>query len=198
MLSNQTQDTDPLMDEPDRSSKPPPEAHPKSTPSIEVEGLDPLAPLSTDTLQELITNIQRALDTLPNTGQVRVQVVNDQRMSDAHKQFSGIQGTTDVLTFDLAPPTNNFDTKILDTDLIICFDEAQRQALTRNHPTQHELLLYTIHGVLHCLGYDDHNEKDFQRMHQREDEILSTIGIGKTFFSDTENKSHTTLTERNS
>lgn len=181
------------MDEPDRSSMPSPEAddQPPSLrsslrkASIQVEVIDQLALLGQRASASLADLASRALASLPNQGQVRVCVVDDQRMSAAHEKFSDITGTTDVLTFDLAPRTNqpdSFDTKVLDTDLTVCIDEANRQAAIHNHPVEHELLLYIIHGTLHCLGYDDHDQGQYQRMHNKEDELLTNIGIGAIFY----------------
>jgi len=181
------------MDEPDRSSMPPPDHEPEpddqppptTLASIQVEVIDQLNLLGQAPSTTLANLASRALAPLPNQGQVRVRIVDDQRMSTAHEKFSGITGTTDVLTFDLAEPTNqadSFDQKILDTDLTVCFDEAHRQAANHNHPVEHELLLYIIHGTLHCLGYNDHDESEYQRMHNKEDELLTNIGIGAIFY----------------
>ncbi len=162
--------------------------YPPPARSIELELIDPLNYLSHaehDQLQEWAGAVFTQLDT---TGSVRVKIVNDSMMSDAHQRFSGIEGTTDVLTFDLSEPDADHDTeqddnqhKILDTDLIVCYDEAERQAADRSHTTLHELLLYIVHGTLHCLGYDDHDEDDYARMHTREDELLTAAGIGPLF-----------------
>jgi ssRNA-specific RNase YbeY (16S rRNA maturation enzyme) len=43
------------------------------------------------------------------------------------------------------------------------------------------LLLYTLHGVLHCIGFDDHEEADFEAMHGAEDAVLAAIGVGPVF-----------------
>ncbi|MFK7758909.1 MAG: rRNA maturation RNase YbeY [Phycisphaerales bacterium] len=122
------------------------------------------------------------------SGSVRAKVVNDDQMSIAHQQFSGIPHTTDVLTFDLSdhPVTDprlpeHSAPIILDTDVIICIDEAKRQAAALNHSPAHELLLYIIHGTLHCLGYNDHTTQDFNTMHTKEDELLTAAGIGPLF-----------------
>jgi probable rRNA maturation factor len=104
-------------------------------------------------------------------------VVDDAEMSAAHQRYSGIPGTTDVLTFDL----RDHPTSPLDTDILICFDEAHRCATERAHPPARELLLYIIHGILHCLGHDDHDPDSYQLMHAREDHILEAIGVGRTF-----------------
>lgn len=108
-------------------------------------------------------------------GEVRAKVVGDDEMASAHETHTGVSGTTDVLTFDLS------EAGILDVDLMICADEAARQATDRGHAMRDELLLYTVHGILHCLGYDDHDEDAYQKMHALEDEILEAIGVGARF-----------------
>lgn len=146
---------------------------------LHVENACPALPSTS--VQQLIIEAQRVLALLPNTGSVRVRIVDDAAMTDAHKRFCDLDSTTDVLTFDLAQDEGDFAHKVLDTDLIICADEARRQAQQRAHPIVHELLLYIVHGVLHCLGHDDHDEAGYARMHAREDELLTAAGIGAVF-----------------
>ncbi|MBL4591317.1 MAG: rRNA maturation RNase YbeY [Phycisphaerales bacterium] len=117
---------------------------------------------------------------LKSRGEIRVRLVDDASMCKAHAQYCGLDSTADVLTFDLAPG-ETLENKVLDTDLIVCVDEASRQAANRAHRVEHELLLYILHGVLHCLGYDDHSDEAFARMHAREDELLDESGYGKLF-----------------
>lgn len=181
------------MEEPAQSSpprneaddQPPPETKAQHAPSasIKVDVFDALNLLSKPAFALLTDLATRALASLPNEGDIRVCIVDDQRMSIAHEKFSGITGTTDVLTFDLAPETSSFNQKIIDTDLTICYDEAIRQATKLNHPVEHELLLYIIHGTLHCLGYNDHDDAEYQRMHKKEDELLAKINIKPIFFT---------------
>lgn len=119
----------------------------------------------------------RALSELEGAaGQVRVRVVGDAEMAAAHDRHLGIPGTTDVLTFDLSE-----EGAPLDVDILACVDEAARQADHRGLRVERELLLYIVHGTLHCLGYDDHTEEESRAMHAREDEILERIGIGATY-----------------
>lgn len=149
--------------------------------TIELDLHDASASLAPAQLSELNAMISRVLALIPNAGSVRVRIVDDAEMTRAHQRFSNIATTTDVLTFDMAHDEHDFDRKTLDTDLIVCVDEAARQAQQRSHRTIDELLLYTLHGVLHCLGYDDHDEHEYQRMHNREDELLKLAGIGALF-----------------
>lgn len=106
-------------------------------------------------------------------GRVTIVLVNDAHMTKLHKQYKGTADTTDVLTFDM----RDQPTDPLEADVVICLDEAAR------HPndTRHEVLLYAIHGLLHLLGYDDHDPQDAAAMHRKEDEWLTKIGIGPVY-----------------
>lgn len=114
--------------------------------------------------------------TLAN-GSLRAKVIDDGQMAIAHERHSGIAGPTDILTFDLRQNPSD----PLDTDLLIDIDEADRQAAARGHTLESELLLYIIHGTLHCLGFDDHDDAQFAQMHSLEDQVLAAIGIGPIF-----------------
>lgn len=154
--------------------------------AIELEVFDSSDLVSSQQLDQLLAWGASVMSHLDASGSVRVKLVNDAQMSIAHLKYSGIEGTTDVLTFDL----NNDDqseTKALDTDLLVCVDEASRRAIEHDHSTEHELLLYIIHGTLHCMGYDDHTPEDFTKMHAREDQLLTQAGIGPLFDRDANN-----------
>lgn len=135
------------------------------------------APAALTWLQDQTAKVGAHMDL---RGEVRVRIVDDTEMADAHLEYCEIEGTTDVLTFDLIDGMAA-EGQPLDTDIMVCLDEAARQAPTRGHKPEHEMLLYILHGVLHCLGFDDREEEDFIRMHAREDEVLSAIGVGAIF-----------------
>lgn len=113
-------------------------------------------------------------------GEVRVRVVEDAEMDAAHQRYSGVEGTTDVLTFDLSESADRAAGRV-DADVLVCLDEAERHAARQGHAAERELLLYVVHGVLHCLGHEDHDEAAWARMHDLEDRVLERIGVGATF-----------------
>lgn len=137
---------------------------------------DPDALLGPEEARWLRSMGERALELLGAAGEARVRVVGDDEMAAAHLEYAETPGTTDVLTFDLSG-----DPELLDADIMVCADEARRRAGERGHEPARELLLYIIHGVLHCLGHDDHDEEDYRRMHAAEDELLTRLGVGATF-----------------
>lgn len=117
--------------------------------------------------------------------QIALAIVADEEMAQLHEQYTGVAGTTDVLTFDLRESGQDAPgATALDADIILCLDEAARQASERGHPLRHEMLLYAVHGLMHLLGEDDHDEKAYQHMHAREDALLERLGVGRVFSSE--------------
>ncbi len=111
---------------------------------------------------------------------VSVRVVDDEEMTLLHMKHSGVAGTTDVLTFDHGGGVHS-----IHADIAICIDVANREAIKRGHAMQNELLLYIVHGILHCCGFDDHDETAHDLMHTEEDRVLLGIGVGKVWSTNT-------------
>lgn len=124
--------------------------------------------------------VRVVLEQIPVAGEVRARVVDDDAMSAAHVEYLDVEGTTDVLTFDMSETAPD-GSRVLDADLLICVDEARRQAEQLGHAVEHELALYIVHGVLHCTGYDDLTEDGARAMHAEEDRLLLAAGIGAVF-----------------
>lgn len=122
--------------------------------------------------------LRRALAAAAVTaGRLSVVVVDDAVMTELHVDYRQEDGTTDVLTFDLREDEDD----PLEGEIVICLEEASRRAAELGHPVRHEVLLYAVHGVMHLLGEDDHDPEAFERMHTREDAVLSAIGVGPVF-----------------
>ncbi|MEX0775060.1 MAG: rRNA maturation RNase YbeY [Phycisphaeraceae bacterium] len=121
-------------------------------------------------------------------GVISIAVVDDAAMVELHRRYHGQATTTDVLSFDLreapeAPeaPDAPHAHAGLDAELVLCVDQAARQARARGHALRLELLLYAVHGLLHGLGHDDRTAPQAAAMHAREDELLTQAGLGPVF-----------------
>ena len=88
---------------------------------------------------ELSDDGRFALKALP---EVVVAFVSDAAMAKIHVDFMGIEGPTDVITFEHG-------------DVVASAETARDYARQYGHPIEHELALYTIHGLLHLNGFDD-------------------------------------------
>jgi len=144
-----------------------------------IEFTDATGNVEPQTLAQLAQLATALLAHLACRGTLRVRIVSDAEMAASHLEFAGVEGTTDVLAFDMSNPEG--DRHDLDADFIICLDEAHRQVTLRGHPLPHELLLYITHATLHCLGHHDDTEDNYRAMHEAEDAALTAIGIGPIF-----------------
>ena len=93
---------------------------------------------------------------------ISVLVTNDREIRRINRRFLKHDTATDVISFDTG-------------DLVVSADTACRTAKELGIGGREELARYLVHGMLHLLGYDDKNEKDFERMHKRQEKILRSL-----------------------
>jgi len=130
--------------------------------------------------------VERAcLLTLARTGQpagagVAVVLVDDAAIQELNRQFRGVDGPTDVLSF----PALEGDGFVWPKgaplelgDVVISLETAERQARTMGHALQAELALLAIHGCLHLAGMDHDTPEDQQAMWQIQDELLGQLDL---------------------
>lgn len=113
--------------------------------------------------------------------ELSIALVGDREMSDLHWQFMKVKGPTDVLTFELEHDRQN---RVTAGEIIICVPEAKRKHKESGRAStgvRNEILLYSIHGLLHLCGYDDRTSCAFDLMHRTEDMILTKLGVGPVF-----------------
>jgi probable rRNA maturation factor len=99
-------------------------------------------------------------------------------MTALHRRFMQINAPTDVMTFELEHDRRG---RPMGGEVIVCVSEARRIAGPSRRAIRRELLLYSLHGMLHLSGFDDRTDRDFQRMHRMEDKLLEQLGIGAVF-----------------
>ncbi len=92
---------------------------------------------------------------------VEVSVLSVREMARVHREFLGIPGPTDVITFPYG-------------EILICAAVAVEQAATHRATLDDELALYVIHGLLHLNGYDDLTPDAADRMANRQANVLNT------------------------
>lgn len=117
---------------------------------------------------------------LPRNGleAVSVVLVGDALMSALHLRSHGDAMPTDVLTYELERGAGG---DVSEGEIVVCVPEARRRVGADIMALRREVLLYALHGVLHLCGMDDRTEREFARMHRKEDEILTGIGVGAVF-----------------
>lgn len=132
----------------------------------------------------LIRRCCNAVIRLENFGDivdVSVTFVNNEQMRELNKLHRSIDDTTDVLAFPMGengvynidPATN---AKILG-DIVISVEKAEAQAKIYGHSFNREMAYLTTHAMLHLLGYDHKKPADRVKMREREESIMTQIGL---------------------
>ncbi len=105
------------------------------------------------------------------TADLSIAVVDDEGIRRLNRRFLGRAGITDVLAF----PYGSAGEK-LEGEIVVNAELAARRAADMPHGPREDLMLYVVHGLLHLLGYDDHDEEDRRRMRRREQDVLTAAG----------------------
>lgn len=91
---------------------------------------------------------------------VEITILGARAMAKVHRDFLGIPGATDVITFPYG-------------EILLCAPVAAERSHEFRHNTTTELALYAIHGLLHLSGYDDTTPDSAKRMSAAQERILS-------------------------
>lgn len=111
---------------------------------------------------------------------VDVILVDDETLADLHARFLDDPSPTDVIAFDLRPRDLDLEGDSgPDAEVYVSLDCAQRVAKERGVGLLRELSLYSIHGVLHLCGWDDHSPSDRDAMRAAESAVLDRLGFEK-------------------
>jgi probable rRNA maturation factor len=93
---------------------------------------------------------------------------------EVNRAYLGRDEPTDVLAF--PQPGPHVGRRVLG-DVVISVDRASEQAREAGWSVQEELVLLTVHGTLHLLGYQDEAASDRARMWERQEAILRALGL---------------------
>ena len=78
---------------------------------------------------------------------------------------------------DESEPGDPSPPEVLLGDVVISLERAAAQSDEYGHSLQRELGFLLVHGVLHLLGYDHETDEERQAMREREEAILSQLGL---------------------
>jgi len=111
---------------------------------------------------KLVWQTRRPKSEIASLNQIYILIVSDRRMAALHKEFCGIPGATDVLTFQHG-------------EIVISADTAATQARMFRTSVTAEIQLYMLHGLLHLAGFDDATPSKHRQMHQLQRKLMTTV-----------------------
>lgn len=95
---------------------------------------------------------------------VCISFVSEGIMAKIHQDFLNIEGPTDVITFPYG-------------EILICPAVAAENAARYRVSVDQEVVLYSIHGLLHLNGYDDISAEAARRMRSKQANLLKEVAL---------------------
>jgi len=109
---------------------------------------------------------------LPADAGATVRLVSDAGMIVFNTRYFGKTTPTDVISFPGAPTPSQNAAGAYVGDVVVSVEQALQYAQAHALDPAIELARYVIHGLLHCLGYDDLAPRTRRRMLPRQEALL--------------------------
>ena len=125
--------------------------------------------LPTEVFDRISTHVN---DELTAEGMVAVTFLTEEEMQRFNRMYRGKDKVTDVLSFSYIQGAEQPDDGGLLGDVALSYEQATRQAVGR---VEDELIMLTVHGILHVFGYDHEEPEDAKKMFPLQDSIVDRV-----------------------
>jgi probable rRNA maturation factor len=132
---------------------------------IEIADSQKFVPLRRASVRRLVHQVLQAENV--RSARIVLAFVDNQVIHRVNREHLAHDYPTDVITFPYQSP----DVTIYG-EIIISTEFAATQAPKFGHTAEQEIMLYIIHGLLHLVGYDDHEAGDAKQMKRRQEQLL--------------------------
>ncbi len=129
----------------------------------------------------------------PYETQVNLLITDNEGIREFNRQYRSIDAATDVLSFPMIDFKEKADFSVVEEkeedyfdpdsgelilgDIILSSDKIKEQAAKFGHSLRREFAFLTAHSLLHLCGYDHITEKERAVMEEKQEMILSRLGI---------------------
>ncbi|MBQ9020735.1 MAG: rRNA maturation RNase YbeY [Eggerthellaceae bacterium] len=116
---------------------------------------------------------------LPSNAEVSVTFIDNEEMARLNKEYRGIEGPTDVLSFECDNVEDELSSSRAEDapyelgDIVIAPDVAAAQSDDYGTSIVEEFELLLVHGILHLCGMDHEKDDEAKVMEAREQELLN-------------------------
>ncbi|MDO5494574.1 MAG: rRNA maturation RNase YbeY [bacterium] len=114
--------------------------------------------------------------------ELSITFVEPDVMAELHVRWMDLEGPTDVMSFpmdELRPGTESAPSEGMLGDIVICPSVAATQARAAGHSSIEEMLLLTVHGILHLLGFDHEEPEEEKEMFDLQRSLLLQFLAGR-------------------
>ncbi|MDB6095821.1 MAG: ybeY [Francisellaceae bacterium] len=127
--------------------------------------------------------VSHTLQDRVNSAEITIRMVDFEESAQLNERYRKKKGATNVLSFPYHVMPN-MDVELVG-DIIICAPIVEAEAEEQNKAILAHWAHMVIHGLLHLLGFDHHNDETANEMESLETEILVHLGFpppyGDTF-----------------
>ena len=121
--------------------------------------------------------------------EISVRLTGDEQVRALNAQWRGKNKATNVLSFPLAEVAEleRADTdgpELMLGDIVLARGVCEREAAEKAVPMEAHATHLLVHGTLHLLGYDHHDDEDAADMESREIRALARLGLGDPYAGD--------------
>lgn len=104
-------------------------------------------------------------------GEIHISLMSDESLLEINKKHLNHNDYTDVITFDYSSQNT------IHCDIAVSTDRVSENADNEGVSTENELARVMIHGILHCVGFNDKTESDKRMMRNKENELLKLFHV---------------------
>jgi probable rRNA maturation factor len=118
--------------------------------------------------------------------ELSVRLAGDDEVRALNARWRGKDKATNVLSFPLANPddfqsANIPEQELLLGDIVLARGVCEAEALEKGVSVQEHASHLLVHGTLHLLGYDHHDDAAAAEMESREVRALARLGISDPY-----------------
>lgn len=147
-------------------------------------------------IKEILDKVmERALALLgcPYEAQVNLLITDNAGIREINREYRQVDAPTDVLSFPMIMFLKEADFSVVEEneadyfdpesgelllgDIIISADKVKEQAEKYGHSVKREFAFLIAHSMFHLCGYDHMSEEEAQVMEEKQEAVLSDLGI---------------------
>jgi probable rRNA maturation factor len=126
------------------------------------------------------------LTSTPRSVELSVRLTGDEEVRALNAEWRHKDKPTNVLSFPLAEPAELGSSRadgpeLMLGDIVLAHGVCSREAEEKAIPVEQHAAHLVVHGTLHLLGYDHHDDAEAADMEAREVRALAKLGISDPY-----------------
>lgn len=135
---------------------------------------DPSFEINNNIIDNILTLMSRVVKKEQNW-LINIVFLDDDSIKNLNNTYRNIDSSTDVLSFHYYNDFTDLKDEDIAWEIIMSENRIISQWKEEKHWSEKEFYILLIHSLLHILGYDHEDEKEYKIMNNLEKEIYASI-----------------------